>query len=211
MLADERGPLRKIVFTTMFLLLYGTLFCAYAQSLSSLRVGEDVSRLSTLGSAPSANETYKSFTIRKWKLSNENQLSVTTSQSGKIIYIESDWNGLSNETACDLSGLKFGVTTLSELRKRFGSNGFEFQYRSGVINIPDGIVMMNSYEVGTIVVTFITKVTEKDYMRLKESGHEGVPADIATLDAISLADADYAKNEWGDRIYDPNYIKIEWK
>jgi hypothetical protein len=31
------------------------------------------------------------------------------------------------------------------------------------------------------------------------------------LDAISIAESGYAKNEWGDRIYDPNYQKANWK
>jgi hypothetical protein len=36
-------------------------------------------------------------------------------------------------------------------------------------------------------------------------------AEHAELDAITIADAEYAKSEWGDRIYDPKYKKIEWK
>ena len=33
----------------------------------------------------------------------------------------------------------------------------------------------------------------------------------AKLEAISLANPGYAKSEWGDRVYDPAYKKIEWK
>ena len=195
---------------TIFFLVAGVLD-VHAQSLSNLRIGDDVSRLSSLGYQPSDTGTYKSFDLRKWRFSNENELSVTTSKSGRIVYVESDWGGKTDETACDLPGLKFGVTTLSELRRRLGSNGFEFQNRAGVMEVSDGIIMMNSYEVGNIVVTFITKVTEKEYVNIKESGKSWVVADHARLDAISIAEAGYAEGEWGDRIYDPNYKKVEWK
>ena len=191
------------------MLLAGVL-SANAQSLSGLRIGDDASRLSFLSKAQ-ASDTYKSFSVRKWNLSNGNELSVTTSHSGRIVYLESDWGGRNPDPACDLSGLNFGLTTLSDLRKRFGSNGFGFQGRDAVIQIQGGIAMLNSYEVGTNIVTFITKVAGDEFLRLKESGQGGAVADFARLDAISIAEPGYAKGEWGDRIFDPNYRKIDWK
>ena len=199
----------KIVFATMFL--FAKVFSANAQSLLNLRIGDGVSRLSVLGSAPSTIDTYKSFSVRKWTLSTGNDLSVTTFGSSRIVYLESDWGGRTADSACDLPDLKFGVTTLGELRKRFGSNGFGFEHRPAVIQLEDGIPMINSYEVGTNIVTFTTKVAVTELARLKESGQGGAIADYARLDAISIASADYAKGEWGDRIYDPNYKKIDWK
>ena len=71
--------------------------------------------------------------------------------------------------------------------------------------------MMNSYEVGTVIITFYTKISPQEYFTNKSSGTNPSPADYAKLDAISIADAGYAKNEWGDRVYDPQYKKIEWK
>ncbi len=71
--------------------------------------------------------------------------------------------------------------------------------------------MMNSWEVGTAVITFYTKISRQQYSRAKASGLNPSPADYAKLDAISIADAAYAKSEWGDRIYDPQYKRIEWK
>jgi hypothetical protein len=71
--------------------------------------------------------------------------------------------------------------------------------------------MMNTWEVGKVVITFYTKVGQQEYDRMKASGLNSSPADYAKLNAISIADADYAKSEWGDRIYDPQYKKIEWR
>jgi hypothetical protein len=177
---------------------------------SALRIGDPSSKLSTLGQA-AASDSYKGMVVRKWVLPNENELSVTTNSNGNIVYLESDWGGKDNDPACGLSGLRFGLTTLSELRKRFGSNGFGFKDRGSIIDTEDGVVMMNAYEVGTLVITFFTKITLQDHSQMKATGSNPSPADYAKLDAISIADDAYAKNEWGDRVYDPAYKKIEWK
>jgi hypothetical protein len=148
----------------------------------------------------------------KWTLDNGNELSMTITGSGKIVYLESDWNGKSTETSCDLAWLKFGETTLSEIRKRLGSNGFEFRTRGGgVIDGPGGMVMLNSYEVGASIVTFYTRVSEEDYSKSKNSDGKWAVADHARLDSISIASADYAESEWGQRVYDPAYKTVVWK
>jgi hypothetical protein len=128
-----------------------------------------------------------------------------------VVYIESDWNGKSDEPGCDLNGLQFGQTTLSDLQKRFRSNGFQFKQRNGVVKIPDGIVMMNSYEFDSRVVTFFTKVMERDFSKARKTGTKWVAADHARLDAISIASSEYAQQEWGERIYDPGYKPAAWK
>jgi len=193
-----------------------TAFClatlaASGQSVSGLRIGDKASKLTLLQEKPSAIDTYKSMTVQKWVLPGGNELSVTTSMDGLIVYLESDWNGKSPGTGCDLPGLKFGVTTLADLRMRFGSNGFEFKNRGGVIKTPDGVVMLNSYEIGSVVVTFITKVNQDEYQQAQKSSQHVEVAEFARLDAISYADAEYAKDEWGERIYDPDYKKADWR
>jgi len=181
-----------------------------AQSLSSLRIGDPLSKLASLGPV-SDSGTYKGMELRKWVLHTGNELSVTFGSSGQIVYLESDWDGKNDNPACDLPGLYFGATTLSELRKRFGSNGLEFKDRPPAITTEDGVVMINSWEVGSVVITFYTRIGLHDYDRMKASGLNPPPADYAKLDAISIADAGYAKSEWEERIYDPQYKKIEWK
>lgn len=179
--------------------LFSLVTSLHSQTLAKLRVGDDDSKLTILN-APSATDKYRSYLLQKWVWSNGNELSVTTG-SGKILYLEADWGGRSDETGCDLSGIRFGVTTLTDIRRRFGSNGFEFKQRGGVLQVADGVVLLNSYEVNGTIVTFTTKVM---------SG-QGEIADRAKLDGVSIATAEYAKSEWGDRIYDPAYKKVEWK
>lgn len=192
-------------------LLLGAQGMSAGQSLSKLKIGDDLSKSSWNTREPSVTSSYKGFLLRKWTLQNGNDLSVTTDSSARIVHLESDWNGQSDETGCDLADLKFGETTLTDIRKRLGSNGFEFKERAGSIPIPDGVVMLNSYEVGGNVVTFFTKVTAEEYHKIMDSRQTWIVADHARLDAISIASADYAKSEWGERIYDPNYKNVVWK
>lgn len=182
-----------------------------AQSLSGLQPGDEAKTLEKLKVAPSAGDTYKAFTLRKFQLPNGNDLSITLTAGGKIAYLESDWNGGNRDPQIDLPGLKFGVTTLTELRKRMGSNGFGFKKRDSVIREPDGVVMLNSYEVGNVVVTFVTKVDEDEYRQRLALDNSISPADCARLDAVSLATIDYANSEWGERILDPAYHPPAWK
>ena len=191
-------------FAISFLLLCTFRLPARAQALAGAHVGDNASKLARLGK-PAAIDKYKPFLVQKWTLANSNEVSVTLDASEKIVYVESDWGGHQEATGCDLGDLRFGVTTLADLRKRFGSNGFGFKGRGGVAEIPGGVVLMNSYETGTVVVTFFTKVLDT------EPGDQTPIADRAKLDALSIASAEYASTEWGERVYDPKYKKINWK
>lgn len=198
---------------TFALLLAG--FCpAAAQSLSGLHIGDAAPHLQELGK-PVATAPDGPYLNQKWTFPTGNDLAVSTSADGLIVYLESDWGGHSgngnDDPGCDLPGVKFGSTTLADLRKRFGSNGFVFQNRSPLLETDDGVVLFNAYEVGTKVVTFITKASKQDYARSKQGGAGWDLADHAKLDAILIADGDYAVYEWGPRVYDPGYKKIEWK
>ena len=94
-----------------------------AQALLNYRIGDTPSGLSRLGPV-SGLDKYKVNDVFRWVLPDHNLLSATVDPEGEIVFLESDWGGRSDETGCDLAGLKFGVTTLADLRTRFGSNGF---------------------------------------------------------------------------------------
>lgn len=191
----------------VWLLMCGAL---HAQALLNIRVGDTPSKLSKFGPV-SGEDKYKTSDIFKWVFSNRNALSATVDPEGEIVYLESDWGGKTEETGCDLAGLKFGVTTLADLRKRFGSNGFGFKKRPHVAQTEGGIVLLNSWEVGTVVVTFYTTVNMADYTKVQAAEAAEPVSDYAKLDAISMANAAYARSEWGERVADPAYKKIEWK
>lgn len=104
---------------------------AQGQSICGLQIGDGISQLKKLGKTV-AQDTYKSFLVQKWTLPDGNDLSATTDATHKIVYLESDWNGGDESTCSDLPWLKFGKTTLADIRKRFGSNGFMFKERGGM-------------------------------------------------------------------------------
>jgi hypothetical protein len=68
------------------ILLSGSPIRIRGQSVSNLHIGDDESKVAQLGSKPASTDTYKSFTPRRWRLNNGNDLSVTTSSSGRIVY-----------------------------------------------------------------------------------------------------------------------------
>jgi hypothetical protein len=146
----------------------------------------------------------------RWTLPNGNDLSATTDKDGRIVYLEADWNHSENATGCDLPWLSFGATTLTEIRRHFGSNGFAFKGQAGQLLAEDGAVLLNSYEVGGAVITFYNKVSNAEVAKLDPDG-QSTFADHARLDAISIASQSYASAEWGERVYDPQYKKVVWK
>jgi hypothetical protein len=198
-----------------FVVALTVLYCACggdalrAQALLNMRVGDTPNGLSKLGQV-SGLDKYKGNDLFRWVLPDHNSFRAAVDPEGEIVYLESSWGHQSDNTACDLAGLKFGVTTLADLRKRFGSNGFAFKKRPHVTTTDDGVMLLNSWEAGNVVVTFYTRINAADYARVKASGESDAAPD-AKLEAISLANAAYAKSEWGEPVYDPAYKKIEWK
>ncbi len=181
-----------------------------AQSLWSVPVGGTASTLSHFGPV-SGEDKYRGMDVYKWVLSNKNQFTATVNPEGEVVYAESDWFGTSDDTGCDLAGLKFGVTTLADLRKRFGSDGFTFRTRASGIRTEDGLAMMYSWEFDKVVVTFYTKINSQDLARTQAEGSKESTADYAKLYAISIANAAYARSEWGGRVGARATTKTVWK
>ena len=174
-------------------------------ALSGLKIGDPASNTSRIGLAPVARNQTGPFTAIKWEFPDGNELSATVSAGGSIVYLESDWGEKQTGTIADYPGLKFGETTLSQIRQIFGSNGFSFAQHGGVVKVRDGLVLINSYEVGAVVATFVTKIAGRQINASMDAPGNAV------LVALSIADAEYANSVWGKRTYDPNYRKIEWK
>jgi len=184
---------------------------AQAQTLSTVHVGDDRTALAALPGAPAATETANGATLSKWIFANGNTLSVVTSEAGKVVYLESDWGGRVDGAGSDFPGLRFGETTLQDLRAKFRNNGMAFRGRAPIFRVDDGVVMLNSYGTGDAIVTFITKVGNAEMAAIKPAETQTVLPARAKLDAISLASPEYAARQWGEPVYDPNYRQIEWK
>jgi hypothetical protein len=183
----------------------------YAQSLSGIRIGDEIASADQIGFAPVERNQSGPFAITKWRLPDKNELSITSAtNNGKIVYIECDWGRLQSGTYTDFPGLYYGRTSLADIRQRFGNNGFAYGNRTGMRSPDNSFVMFNSYEVenaNEVVVTFITKIAPSDIKSAKPN-----PAMFAKLDSIILGDAQYLRNIWGSQlVFDPAYHKIAWR
>lgn len=187
---------------------------ALAQSLSGLKVGDALSTATSLGSAPVATEKIGPYTINKWALAAGNSLSVTAvAKTGKIVYLELDWDGSENGADTGRAGLRFGTTSLADLRKSLGSNGFSLGRMGGIQPSEDGsITLINCYAIRSqprLVVAFFSKLPENNIAEARKDV-EKLP-ELARLDAIVLADTTYLASIWGTkRSYDKAYRDIDW-
>jgi hypothetical protein len=150
--------------------------------------------------------------MRKWRLEDGNDLSITTTSGGTTVYIETDWNGLQGGSYSNFPGFYYGRTTLNEIRQKLGSNGFALGDRT-VMKAPDGsIVFFNLYEItgnDNVIVSFITSVNANQIRRLNVPSSE--TSSFAKLKSIILGEPEYLRNIWGSQLtYDPAYQKIRW-
>lgn len=194
------------------LALYGSVGGAAAQSMSGLRLKDDLAKSSTLGMKPTASQEMGPFSMRRWVFQDGNDLAVTARRSdGRIVYLESSWGGRVPGSPTDYPGVNFGETTLAELRAKLGSNGFSYASRA-MFETPDGIGTANSYEIAGspgAVVTFISVVRKGDMDAIR-SGKRKL-GEVAKVDSVVLADASYLDGLWGkDRKADPNAQPVRW-
>ncbi|MPR13220.1 hypothetical protein [Microvirga tunisiensis] len=193
--------------------LFGT--SAQAQSLSGIKVGEEISSVSKLNARPLPSRSTNPHEEWRWRLPDGNRLSVATDpETKRIVYAEKQWSGNANGKPADFPGLIYGETTLADIRAHAQSNGFAF--KEHLIEVrPDGLALFNAYEVeGTpgVVVTFVTKLSKTDEARLR-TGKANVDLNrAARLDAIILADAGYLDTIWGDaKLQGKAYKPIRWE
>jgi hypothetical protein len=185
---------------------------AHAQSLAGVKLGAAPITLETLPMKPTVREGNGVEKVTKFKLPNGNNLSVTyDSKANKIRYIELDWNNTPQATNTGVGELFFGQTTLNDIRKRNGSNGFAWK-RVVMHQRGEQMIMFNAYEVrnkpGAIVV-FVTLINIPEY-KASPLGDERLGS-LARLNAIILASEDYLDEIWGaEKVYDGTSISIAW-
>jgi hypothetical protein len=199
----------KIINTLIFcnLLLFSNL--STAQSLSGIKIGDNYSVAASLGMDPAAFQKEGPFDFLRYSFKSGNILNLTVDRrSQKIVYMESDWGGRSAGSYSDYPGFSFGKTTLSEIRKKMDSNGMTFTERPVVSEVEGGVVTFNSYEIGSVIVTFVTKVIDKDIPRVKSNEIELGQA--SKLEAIIIMSPEYADMTWGRKVKDSNYRRGTW-
>ncbi|MEO7990717.1 MAG: hypothetical protein ABI663_14310 [Chryseolinea sp.] len=141
----------------------------------------------------------------KYRTENSNDFSITT-ENGRIVYMENDWLQEEKGQQPLYSDLKFGETSLSDIRKKFGTNGFMYKNR-GPFTTETDLIEFNCFEFDSPnneILVMITKVS------LKSEVTEENVADQLKLDAMIIADKGYLDRTWGkEKILDPNYKKIK--
>ena len=185
---------------------------ADAQSLSGLSLFDPLARTSTIGMPPSASSEMGPHSIRRWSFPDGNDLSVTARRAdGRIVYMESSWGGRVSGSPTDYPGVNFGETTLNELRRLMGSNGFTYASRA-IFKTDEGVGTSNSYEIAGrpgAVLTFISLVRGKDVDAVG-AGRRKL-GDVARIGSVILADAGYLDGAWGrEKNADPAARPIVW-
>jgi hypothetical protein len=190
---------------------------ASAQSLAGISVGSDKAVLTALGT-PTNTGPLGEYTAEKYRLRAMLDLSATYLRtSGRLVFLETDWNGGPPGANAYYGDFKFGVTSLEDIRRRFGSNGLLFQNTLSAIPASDGGVSIFSYyEIAdtNLIVSFITEVSTEEIANLKRQ----YPTDIysraagkAILRSVILSDSDYLKSIRSAKIvYDTGYKEIPW-
>ena len=193
--------------------LFGT--GAQAQSLSGIKVGEDISSASIINAKPLPSKSVGPHEEQRWKLPDGNRLSVAADpETKRIVYAEKKWSGGANGKLADFPGFNYGETTLADIRAHAQNNGFAFKERLIEVR-PDGLALFNAYEVEStpgVIVTFVTKMSKKDEGRLRTGKANLNLNRAARLDSIILADAGYLDTIWGDgKLKDKAYKPIRWE
>lgn len=190
----------KITFTTIcFLALIS--FTLSDISMFGLKIGDSQKLLDNIKLKVDGKEG----NMIKFKTDNGNDFSVTC-QKGKIVYMENDWLQDTNARHTLFSDFQFGYTTLRDIRKKFGTNGFVYNNRRPFTTDKD-LIQFNCFEFDSPnneILVVITKIP------LIANVTEDNIADYCKLDAIIISDKSYLDSEWGNsKSYDQNYKKIK--
>ena len=162
---------------------------AQAQTLNGIRIGEEISAASRMAGKSTARVAAGSHEEGRWRLPDGNKLALATDPgNGRIAYAEEIWGGRPDGKPADFPGFIYGETTLADIRMHAENNGFAFVERL-IDERPDGLRLFNSDEVeGSpgLVVTFVTKASTKDTLRLKGKQERVDINRAAKLDGIIL-------------------------
>jgi hypothetical protein len=181
-------------------------------SIAGLHIGDPGSALAPMGpESMKPDPLADHYLVHKWILADGTAISATVENAtGKIAFLEADAAPTSAGHAADFPGFRYGLTTLSQIRRHMGSNGMGFQNRPTVDRAGDGVAVFNAYEADGQIVTFITLVSATDADKVSDKSM--ALGDAARLDAILLASPDYLRvMNWGAPVKDKVYKPIAWR
>jgi hypothetical protein len=190
---------------------------AMEHAFHGVRIGASAKSLQKLKIKQIDRSGSGAIKMTKWALPNGNDLSVTyNSVTDRIVYMEVDWCKKQSALSTGLAKKQFGITSLSDIRKAFKSNGFTYVNRV-FHKTPEELVCFNAFELQNtpnIIAVFITSISqeEQNNIRAVQSDEEKLDrvGDSFKLDAIALGDEAYLDEIWGtEKIYDPTSHPIK--
>jgi hypothetical protein len=174
-------------------------------AIDGFAVGAEIKGALLTHAAPAASGKLGAFDGYRWARADGTTTSVTASpDSGKIVFVESDWNGDPAAAKTDFPGLTFGATTLAAIRATFGSKGFSFKKHALHMDARD-IISVNAYHLVGAKSTVLVLVTTQPVADVPEvGGKPQIDPGKGTLQAVTLADIDYLDGLWGkEKVSDP--------
>ncbi len=182
-------------------MLTATLFFSADISMLGLKIGSNQNSLNKI----KLKVLSKEEDMVKFQTKNGNDFSVTCDK-GKVVYMENDWQQDPKASQPLFSDFLFGQTTLRDIRKKMGSNGFTYKDRASFTTDKD-LIEFNCFQYNSPHNEILVTVTK---IPLSSNVTESTVADYLKLDAIIIADPGYCDRLWGkEKIYDKNYKKVE--
>ncbi|MCB9042671.1 MAG: hypothetical protein R2798_05275 [Chitinophagales bacterium] len=188
---------------TLIIILFLTLISATLDiSMFGLKIGDSQKLLDKIELKVDA----KGNDMIKFKTDNGNDFSITC-EKGKIVYMENDWLQDTIARQPLFSDFQFGKTTLRDIRKKIGTNGFVYKSKDGFTTDKD-LIQFNCFEFDSPNNEILLLVTKLPLTATNITEYN--IADSLKLDAIIIADKSYCDKEWGKgKSYDGNYKKIK--
>ena len=184
-----------------FVLIFtGVFFSTPDISMMGLRINDPKTALKTIRLKVLSKEDE---TIR-YRAENGNDFSITL-DDGSIVFMENDRVPGAGGDEPLISNFRFGKTSLKDIRKAFGSNGYSYDERVNMTTDAD-LVEFNCFEFDSpnneVMVTITKASLDQDL-----SGDK-IPESLK-LDGIIIADAKFMEDIWGKRKhYSTGYKKI---
>jgi hypothetical protein len=193
-----------------------TLFLISALSLGLFSVRSDISMMGI--KIKDSKETLKKITlpvisnkvtgekqVTKYEAKNGNDFIVTV-LNGFIVEMSNEWSGEKKGAKPLITNFTFGVTTLKDIKKYFGTEGYCYSEDDMIMG--KNYVLFNYFEIESpnneILLAITVAPKDGDYKDME-------PEDYMKLDALILVDTKYLEMQrYGDKeIFDKNYKKIK--
>lgn len=122
-----------------------------------------------------------------------------------------DWDGQVASAETHIRRFKFGETTLEEVRKELGSNGFSYSEHM-MFKTPEGVITFNAFELKrapSTVLVFVSRLVSAPAETDIGLAQTKNPARFFTLVGIAVADEAFLDELWGSaKLYDPTSVGI---